>query len=125
MLTCDWGLVGLHANVGITIDLQALRDLYDYQPISFRTVATNIDNTFGVPEPGQEQRIVYFRLFVDGEMRNQRLEFGRSAGNQIIETDILITDRFITIVTSDAGDYYHDQVVLVDPFFRLAIPHGI
>lgn len=121
---CEWGMIGLHANVGITFDLNSIRSMYAENPIRFRTVIANLDNS-DEHRPGKtdEKRFVAdFRLLVDGKLRRSRLGFGRTDGDLFISIPLRDTDRFLTIVTTDAGHYWYDQVVLIDPLLEFAEP---
>lgn len=123
--TCEDGMIGLHANVGMTIDLQAIRDRYERSLSRFRVVVANLDNsprdeTQRTDDTAERRFVADFRLFVDGDLRRSRLAFGRSDGDMVVATELKNTDRFLTIVASDAGHYWYDQVVLIDPAFELA-----
>lgn len=115
--SCEWGMIGLHANVGITFDLSAIRSIYAERPILFRTVVANLDNSqeFRPSDRVDRNLVADFRLLVDGKLRRSRLGFGRSDGDLLVSVPIRDTDRFLTIVTTDAGHYWYDQVVLIDP----------
>lgn len=114
---CEWGMIGLHANVGITFDLNAIRGTYEKYPTYFRTVVANLDNSKEFrPKDAEGKRLAAdFRLFIDGKLKRSRLDFSRNDGDLLIEVPINDSDRYLTIVTTDAGHYWYDQVVMIDP----------
>lgn len=119
---CEWGMIGLHANVGITFDLKAIREQFGKTPARFVSQVTNLDNSdqHTAGDGTTEKRFVAdFRLFVDGELRASRFGFGRTDGDMRIDTPLDPSDRFLTIVTTDAGHYWYDQVALIDPVLEL------
>ncbi len=120
---CDWGMIGVHANAGITFDLDAIRNHYGEEPTRFQAIVANLDNSDQKQEIGEtaEKRFVAdFRLYVDGELRASRFKFGRTDGDMNINATIGGSDRFLTIVSTDAGHYWYDQVVLIDPVLELS-----
>lgn len=118
---CEWGMIGVHANAGITFDLQAIRKHYDRVPSRFVTKVANLDNSdqMASAETHEKRFVADFRLFVDGELRASRFGFGRTDGDMRIETQLDPSSRYLTIVTTDAGHYWYDQVALIDPVLEL------
>lgn len=111
------GMIGIHANVGLTFDLDAIRNHCGRGIRSFSTTVANLDNSDeNAPGDTHEKRFIAdFRAFVDGELRASRLGFGRTDGDMQIEITIDPEDRFLTFVSTDAGHYWYDQVVMIDP----------
>ncbi len=113
------GLMGLHANVGITFDLDAVRKTRSRQLDYLKAVVVNLDSSTNTTESA-EKPLADLRVFVDGRLRFSRLEFGRDDGNAQMVVPLSQEDRFLTIVTTDAGgDPSFDHVVLIDPILQL------
>lgn len=117
MDTSEWGMIGLHSNVGITFDLSAVRTLYEQSPSQFRARLINLDNGF-FKHGAQASRsfTADCRFFVDGELRHSRLGFARADDEENVQFAIHEDDRFLTVVTTEDGDWHRDQVALIDPF---------
>ncbi|EMI56440.1 hypothetical protein [Rhodopirellula sallentina] len=124
---CDSGMIGLHANVGVTIDLNAIRQL-DRRPTRFVGVVANLDNSAikeaDAPEWLEANRFsADFRIFVDGELRDSRLDFTRADGELEMIVDLDPEDRFLTFVSTDADSFDgFDHVVLIDPILETVAP---
>jgi hypothetical protein len=116
------GMIGMHANVGFTIDLRAVRLLQRRDVDEFRAIVTNLDNSEEeyLEDARRLKRTADFRLLVDGELRYQRLGFRRADGDAEILVDLKPEDRFLTVIASDGeGDSSYDHVVLIDPVIAL------
>lgn len=89
----------MHANAGITFDLQAIRSRFPGVHIrSFRTKA-GIEKGALRPETINAD----FWILVDGKLRYQK----RQVKERIlfpVEIELSETDRFLTLVTTDGGD---------------------
>ena len=107
------GLIGIHASVGITIDLQAVRLVHRRSPIEVQGIVANLDNS------SVREHTADLRIFVDGKPHYSRLGFCREDGDAEFSVLLAPSDRFLTIVSGDNGDYYWDQVVLIDPVIVL------
>ena len=107
------GLIGIHASVGITFDLQAVRLVHRRSPIELRGIVTNLDDS------NARENTADLRIFVDGEPHYSRLGFCRDDGDAEFSVPLAPKDRFLTIVSGDDGDYSWDQVVLIDPVIVL------
>ena len=66
------------------------------------------------------------RVYVDGELRESRLDFGRVDGELEVCAKLSHGDRYLTVVCTDASqggasapDAY-DHVVLIDPVLTLS-----
>ena len=70
------GLMGLHANVGITFDLNAVRDSRSCEIEYLKAVVVNLDSSDETAQPA-DRPLSDLRVFVDGRLRYSRLEFGR------------------------------------------------
>lgn len=117
------GAIGLHPNVGVTFDLHAadtrLRAKFD----SFQAILTNLDNA-AILHPQVLKTIPVrtfdFWVFVDGELRASRKNFGRNVEGVPIEVALGPQDRFLTLVSTDGGNSNsYDHVVLIDPVLKI------
>jgi hypothetical protein len=123
--TVRTGLMGMHANVGITLDLRRLRMVHRRAPTEFRALVANIENSADWaqherPVPEVQTRIADCRVFVDGSLRSSRLGFRREDGDLRISAPLFAADRFLTIVVTDGdGEMRFDHVVLIDPVIAL------
>jgi hypothetical protein len=118
------GLIGIHANVGITFDLQAVRLLHRRSPIEFRGGVVNLEASAEFPpeEVIIEKRTADLRVLVDGKLRYSRLGFCREDGDVQFAVPLAPNDRFLTVISSDDGNYSWDQVMLIDPVIVLPEP---
>jgi hypothetical protein len=113
------GLVGLHANIGITIDLDEVRRQRKAKVSSLRGVVTLLERSH-VSQPFQPKSLADFRVFLDGQERYQRLGFCREDGDAQFGASIEDSNRFLTLVVSDSGDgNVFDRVILIDPVLEL------
>jgi hypothetical protein len=89
----------MHANVGITFDLQAIRS--HFPGVRIRGFRTKAGIEKGALRP--ETINADFWILVDGKLRYQK----RQVKEKIlfpIEIELSETDRFLTLVTTDGGD---------------------
>ncbi len=127
---CEVGMIGIHANVGVTFDLDAVRSM-GVHPVKFRTIVENLENSIelGLKRRGSSEWALSnrfyadFQIFVDGELRASRIDFTRADGELEIEVKLDEQDRFLTLVSTDGGGKItidgFDHVVLVDPTLEL------
>jgi hypothetical protein len=116
------GLVGIHPNVGITIDLDEIKSQRGRSVRRMRGIIAHL-------EKSHESSPLYpgvradFRVYVDGEIRYERIGFRRSDGDSQFGVDFDDDDRFLTLVTTDndASNAF-DHVILIDPILELADP---
>jgi FecR protein len=114
------GIVGMHANVGITLDLQALRRGYSTSLKSLRGTLAHLEQSY-VSQPFQPGARATFQIFVDGELRYERSEFSRQDGDAMFGTELHDTDQRLSIVVTDGNDGpVYDRVILVDPIFEIS-----
>ena len=60
------------------------------------------------------------RIFVDGQSRYEKLNFARNVEGVPIEVDLSSHDRFLTFVTTDAGNTNrYDHIVIIDPVLEI------
>ncbi|SMP44024.1 hypothetical protein SAMN06265222_1011060 [Neorhodopirellula lusitana] len=122
----ETGLIGLHSNAGITFDLNAVRDSVG-NPMEFVCSVCNLDNSSETVNDDKWRRSKRFsadvQVFVDGQRKASRPDLTRQDGDVTLRTPIELSDRFLTIVTTDHDGFNgFDHVVLVDPVLKLAIP---
>ncbi len=115
------GLVGLHANAGVTFDLRMMQMVHRRGPQEFRGEVANIENsTDWTPHEKPEfKRTVNFHILIDGETRYERLAFRREDGNAEFAVPLSSGDRFLTVIATDDGNIEFDHVVLIDPVIVL------
>ncbi|MES1213388.1 MAG: hypothetical protein ABUL64_02275 [Singulisphaera sp.] len=115
------GVIGLHANAGFTIDLQAAR-LQQHRGINaFSCRVANLDSSEewlkGVFDPALNT--ADFRVFVDGELRYSRLGFRRADGDIDVFVPLTAADQRLTLlITEGEGTIRFDNVVLIDPILK-------
>jgi hypothetical protein len=116
------GIVGLHANVGITIDLDAIRGHFGVAPKAFRGVLAHLEKSH-VSLPFHPQAKTSFQVFVDGELRYERLGFCRDNGDVVFGAELKEGDHRLTLFATDGGDGpIYDRLVLLDPVILLSAP---
>lgn len=115
------GLIGIHANAGVTFDLRKIQMVHRQLPIEFRGSVDNIENSadWAPHEMREFKRTVNFHIFVDGQPRYERLVFRREDGDERFVVPLLPDDRFLTVVATDDGNIEFDHVVLIDPVIAL------
>lgn len=123
------GILGIHSNVGITFDLEAIRRQYRMPINQLEAIVTNIENSKtrlpanGLTELLSERFSADFRIYVDGKLRYERLDFVGDDGDEPIRLPLQANDRFLTFITTDSnGDNAFDHVVLVDPVLSADSP---
>jgi hypothetical protein len=117
-----YGGIGLHANVGITFNLQGIRALNDAQINSFAAILTNLDNaaTHNPVYARDNVRSADVWVIVDGEIRYKQLGFERNLAGVPFEVPIGPTDQKLTLVTTDGGNSNkYDHIVLIDAVLKL------
>lgn len=119
---CRSGIVGMHANVGFTLDLRALRMLHRAPALEFHATVANLDNSRDINPhiPDLPERLADLLVFVDGDLRFSRTRFRRDDGDAEVKVEIGDSDRFLTIISTDStGDSSYDHVILIDPVILL------
>ena len=117
----EHSLLGIHANAGITFDLQEIaRTLTKSLEPSDATIRfTAKVGYFGAPGDYHADAWV----FVDGERVAQFKQLRRQDGLQSIDIEIDATKRFLTLVSTDGGNGYSmDQIGFGDPHVKMAVP---
>ena len=115
------GLVGLHANIGVTIDLEAVRRTRSAAVRRLRGVVTLLEPSH-VSQPFQPKARADFRVYVGGQERYRRLAFSREDGDAQFGATIEDSDRYLTLIVTDSGDgHTFDRVILIDPVLELSL----
>lgn len=125
---CEIGMIGIHANVGVTFDLESVRRNFGQSATKFEATVCNLDNSMKrLPKWAADKRFTAdVRVFVDGELRDHQLDFGRDDGELKIRAELSQLDRYFTVVCTDAakgevsGYDAYDHVVLIDPVLSLS-----
>jgi NPCBM/NEW2 domain/FecR protein len=116
-----YGLLCVHSNNGMTVDLQAIRRLYPDHFVS--RFHCKIGNSYvnGTPnETGVDPKADVF-VIVDGNSRFEKRQFTPQGGSFNVDVSIDGADHFLTIATTDGGDGINDDWVLwVDPVLNLS-----
>ncbi len=107
-------MIGLHANAGITFDLEAIRQSAGFhEGMNFTTTV----GYGGKPETPSAE----FQILIDGEHRSNAM-LGRN-DTKSVALKIPPTARFLTFVSTDGGDGYSmDQISFGDPQLANAHP---
>lgn len=107
------GFLFLHANKGITFDLDAIRKAQpERRLLRFRAVAGNVEWIF------RNDVMMYADLWVlvDGHVRYQRKKINGWRGAFWVDVPLHDQDRFLTLAATDAGDGIGwDWIVFGDP----------
>lgn len=98
----------LHANAGITFDLQAIRSQLGGMKISrFRSIIGICDSTW---RPCNAD----FWILVDGKLRYSKQKVRKKGILDTVDIDLSVNDRFLTLVTTDGGDVPNRPIVTID-----------
>lgn len=111
-------LLGLHANVGMTFDLAAIRLASHRTEMRFTAKL----GYFGASGGNRADAWV----FLDGKRVAEYPQLTRDKGLQDVDLELPVTARFLTLVCTDGGNGYgHDQVGFGDPKLKPAAPETI
>jgi len=102
----------MHANLGITFDLDAIRSRFPSKEIiQFRSCV-------GVSETAWRDCNADFWVLVDGELRYQKVSVKQKGLADTLRIELSNTDRFLTLVVTDGKDEIQQ---LADGFVRQSI----
>ncbi|QDU50655.1 DUF1553 domain-containing protein [Gimesia panareensis] len=108
-------LLGLHANAGITFDLEKIRSSTQLTDLQF-TAKLGYFGAGGVFHAD-------VRVFVDGQEVAKYIHLKRDDGLQQLSIPLSPSSRFLTLIATDGGNgYSHDQVGFGDPRLKSALP---
>ena len=120
-----FGIVGMHANVGITFNLRSICLNHHRPATAFQATLVNLDNV-DEWDPNDNRRprpTADFRVFVDGQLRYSRIDFCRRDGDDQIIVPLTPDDQRLTLISTDGeGNIRYDHVTLIDPMLVLADP---
>lgn len=103
----NW-VLAMHANKGITFDLQAFRESRPFAAATFRAVLGNSGAA------GQSQ--IDFFVYVDGQRVLEIRDFAAQSPGRKIEIPLTPEHRFLTLVATEGKQgISHDQVILGNP----------
>jgi hypothetical protein len=101
-------VLGLHANLGITFDLSAIRKLLPERKLAMFTAWLG-NSSIGSTE---------FRVYLDGKCQAICSEITNSSRATRVQVP-LASARFLTLISLDAGTFGHDATFLGDPRLML------
>lgn len=108
-------LIGLHANAGITFDLEAARGVIGEKHLQFSTRV----GYFGKAE---DRYFADARILVDGKIVAEFFKLKRSDGLRAISIPLPIGTRFLTLLATDGGnDISMDQIGFDSPTLGRAL----
>lgn len=112
------GLLGLHANAGITFDLEAIRREYEgARPTRFHAVAGLAD---GPRKYEDAVGAADLWIFVDGRLVWKRMYLRNQDGIVDINVELSQDAKFLSIATTNCRfGYAYDWVVLGDPVLEM------
>ncbi len=122
----DSGFLYLHSNVGLTIDLNAVRRAVPGLSVSSFSAFAGIIRTWN-DTPDSSEADVW--ILVDGQVRSSRKALRADEGYDI-HIDITDEDRFLTLIVTDGGKTYsegfpanhYDTCGFAEPVFNLVLP---
>lgn len=98
----------LHANAGITFNLQAIRSQLGGMKISrFRSIIGICDSIW---RPCNAD----FWILVDGKLRYSQQKVQKKGILDTVDIDLSENDRFLTLITTDGGDVPNRPIVTID-----------
>lgn len=104
----EHAILGTHANVALTFDLDQLRQTSTQTFTHFRSGV----GYFGLTEKNGASVVI----FIDGVEAATFPHLGRSDGLQSIDIELNSKQRFLTLLITDGGNgISHDQVCFIDP----------
>lgn len=107
----------LHANSGITFDLQEIRRAMPFVDI------TGFSSVYGLPKTREDTRRIAadFYVFVDGVPRMIKKDVSDEDEPGKVAITLSKTDRFLTLVCTQAGDNFADWSLFVNPTLELEL----
>ncbi|WP_425395820.1 FecR domain-containing protein [Aeoliella sp.] len=117
------GVVGMHANVGISFDAHTIQSVEGRAVRAFRCKLANVDSSCGTLTNGRGGRgsIVDVHVFVDGIERCTVPRLSWYDGDQEIEIELGTHSRIVTIAITDSDlQLDHDEILMIDPVLELS-----
>jgi hypothetical protein len=117
--TAEHALLTVHANKGITFDLDAIRRSNpQHKVVRFRAVAGNTE----CKTKDGEMVSADIWVLVDGQVRFKRREVNNYNGAAPIVIPLHAKDRFLTLAATDSGNTYRaDQIIFGDPQLEMEL----
>ncbi len=103
----------MHANLGITFDLDAIRSRLPGKRI------VRFQSLIGVSDTALREFNADFWMLVDGKLRYRKEHVQQKGLPDTFQIELSNTDRFLTLVTTDGGD--PDARILPNGFIRRSI----
>jgi len=112
------GMLALHANAGVTFDLDVVRKRYpDHRIVRFHATTGNIQGPGG---GSRSPQLADVWVFTGGELRFNRNRINSNHGTFEVDIEIRPDTRFLTLVATDSSNgYNNDQIVFGDPVIEL------
>ena len=89
----------LHANIGITYDLQKINQQFPYQSVK------NFKSRIGIADMNENSPCnADFWVLVDGEVRYSLKNVSEKGKLHDLNISLSVSDRFLTLITTDGGD---------------------
>lgn len=106
--TLSHPVISMHANVGITFDLWAIRTMLSGAQFKRFTALCGLSETAGIAVLRESGRAALhhadFWVLVDGEERFKRQGLQIQSGGVPVRLELNDQDRFLTLVVTDGGD---------------------
>ncbi|MBN1763887.1 MAG: NPCBM/NEW2 domain-containing protein [Sedimentisphaerales bacterium] len=102
------GFLFIHANLGITYDLNAIRS---------QLAGVKLDrfqSTIGISDASPRQCNADFWILVDGQVRYRKVNVQQKGIIETVDIELPEDARFLTLVTTDGGDSDSDMVTSMD-----------
>ncbi len=101
-------VISMHANAGVTFDLQTVRDSLPGARVRRFTALCGISETAGIAKQreqgGPAQHRADFWVLVDGQVRFSRRAMQIRSGAAPVNIELKDSDRFLSLVVTDGGD---------------------
>ncbi|AQT68743.1 FecR protein [Anaerohalosphaera lusitana] len=106
----------LHSNLGVTFDLDSIRNNAAWSEIKSLTAKCGISST--TLEVFNQSATADFFVLVDGQVRYTRKDVTSEQGGENIDIKLSPRDRFLTFIVTDAGSEYCDWALIAEPFLH-------
>ncbi|MBU4273306.1 MAG: NPCBM/NEW2 domain-containing protein, partial [Planctomycetes bacterium] len=115
------GLLCMHANGGITFNLEAMRKMHPSERLArFRAVA-GLTRSDDLHPDGTGEGMADVWVLVDGRLKFKRAGLHAQDGPVKVDVELAPADRFLTLVSTDGGNgNQRDRVVFGDPVLQMA-----
>ena len=106
--TAPNSMLALHANKGITFDLEVLRTTFGFKDSSFQALLGH--------GGAKDQSTIDFFIYLDGKRVHQQEGFAAQQQGLAIDLALPATAHFLTLVVTEGGQgLSHDQAILGNP----------